>query len=125
MKEVYLSDVAFARSGDKGDVCNIGIMAKSKNIYEYLEKILTPEKIKDHFKGMVKGGVEIYRLPNIDSLEVVLRRSLGGGATCTLRFDQTGKSMCGALLRLKVEVDEALLREAVHIDALILDKYRH
>ncbi|MBN2568511.1 MAG: hypothetical protein JXB42_03665 [Deltaproteobacteria bacterium] len=123
MKKSFLKDLAFARSGDKGDVCNIGVMAKSKNIYEYLAKTLTPEKIKEHFKGMVKGGVEIYPVPNINSLEVVLRQSLGGGATCTLRFDQTGKSMCGALLRMELEVDEFLLKEAQSVDASILEKY--
>ncbi len=123
MKKVLLKDLAFARSGDKGDVCNVGIMAKSKNIYEFLEKSLTPAKIKKHYKGMIKGNVEIYPMPNIDSLEVVLRQSLGGGATCTLRFDQTGKSMCGAMLRMELEVDESLIKEAKKKDREIQKKY--
>ncbi len=123
MKKVLLKEIAFARSGDKGDVCNVGIMAKSRGIYDFLVGKLTPEKIKDHFKGMVKGDVEIYPMPNIDSIEIVLRRSLGGGATCTLRFDQTGKSMCMAMLRMELQVNDDLLKEAAKTDKDILEKY--
>jgi len=123
MEKVQLKELAFARSGDKGDVSNIGIMAKSKNIYDFLLKVITPEKVKAHFKGMVKGEVEIYPMPNIDSLEVILRQALGGGATCTLRFDQTGKSMGQALLRMELEVEEALLEEARAVDQQIRARY--
>ncbi len=119
MKKVQLKELAYARSGDKGDVCNVGIMAKTGNVYEFLLKTLTPEKIKAYYKGMVKGDVEIYPLPNIDSLQIVLRQSLGGGATCTLRFDQTGKSMGPVLLGMVVEVDEALIDEAAKATAAI------
>ncbi|MFH1123600.1 MAG: hypothetical protein V1758_08050 [Pseudomonadota bacterium] len=124
MKKVKLHDLAFARSGDKGDVSNIGLMAKTKNIYEFLSKAVTPEKVKKHFKGMIKGDVEIYSMPNLDSLELILRRALGGGATCTLRFDQTGKSMGQALLRMELEVDEKLLGEAKKKDEEIVKAYR-
>ena len=123
MKKVQLKELAYARSGDKGDVCNVGVMAKTKNVYEFLLKALTPEKIKAYYKGMVKGDVEIYPLPNIDSLEIVLRQSLGGGATCTLRFDQTGKSMGPVLLGMMIEADEALIDEAAKVTASIEKKY--
>jgi hypothetical protein len=123
MKKVKLHDLAFARSGDKGDVSNIGLMAKTKDIYEALSKAVTPEKIKGHFRGMIKGNVEIYRMPNLDSLEIILRRALGGGATCTLRFDQTGKSMGQALLRMEVEVEEKLLNEAKQAEKEIMKRY--
>ena len=123
MKKVQLKELAYARSGDKGDVCNVGVMAKTKNVYDFLLKALTPEKIKAYYKGMVKGDVEIYPLPNIDSLEIVLRQSLGGGATCTLRFDQTGKSMGPVLLGMMIEADEALIDEAVKATASIEKKY--
>ena len=123
MEKVLMKEIAFARSGDKGDVCNVGIMAKSKNIYEFLARSLTPEKIKKHYKGMIKGAVEIYPMPNIECIEVVLRQSLGGGATCTLRFDQTGKSMCMAMLRMEMEVDESLVKEARKRDEEIQKKY--
>lgn len=124
MAQVLLNDLAFARSGDKGDVCNVGVMAKSRNIYELLLRELTPEKIRALFKGVVKGDIEVYPMPNIDSVQIVLRRSLGGGATCTLRFDQTGKSMCCALLRMPLEVDESLLSEAKEASETILKRYR-
>lgn len=123
MKKVLLRELAFARSGDKGDVSDIGIMAKSKNIYDLLVKTLTPEKIKEHFKGMVKGDVEVYPMPNINSIEIVLRQALGGGATCTLRFDQTGKSMGQALLRLQVEAEDSLVQEAEEVDAFIRKRF--
>jgi len=119
MGKVLLKELAFARSGDKGDVSDIGIMAKSTNIYEFLLKAVTPERIKEHFKGMVKGDVEIYPMRNIESLEIVLRRSLGGGATRTLRFDQTGKSMCCALLRMELDAEDALIMEAFEMSEAI------
>jgi len=124
MAKIQLKELAFARSGDKGDVSNIGLMAKSKNIYDFLLKTITPERVKEHFKGMIKGEVEIYPMPNIESLEIILRRALGGGATCTLRFDQTGKSMGQALLRMEVRGDERLLKEAKRVDRDILQQYR-
>jgi len=122
MAKVLLKELAYARSGDKGDVSNIGLMAKTRGIYEYLVKAVTPERVRELFKGMIKGAVEIYPVPNLDSLEVVLRRALGGGATCTLRFDQTGKSMCMALLRLELDVDEKLLEEARKADKELIER---
>lgn len=124
MPQVLLKELAYARSGDKGDVCNIGVMAKSHNIYEFLVHELTPEKIRSLFKGGVKGEVEIYPMPNLESVQVVLRRSLGGGATCTLRFDQTGKSMCCALLRMPLEVGDELAEEANEATENIMKRYR-
>jgi hypothetical protein len=105
MKKVRLKDLAYARSGDKGDVSNIGLMAFNKENYEIIKREVTPEKVKEHFKGMVKGNVKIYEMPNLDSLEVVLYNALGGGATRTLRLDQTGKSMGQALLWMEIEVE--------------------
>ena len=105
-KKVMLKDLAYARSGDKGDVVDIGVMAFSKENYELLNKKLTPEKIKAFFKGDVKGDVKIYTMPKIDSLEVVMYNALGGGATQTLALDQTGKAKGQALLHMEIEVDE-------------------
>jgi len=123
MGKIQLKELAFARSGDKGDVSDIGIMAKSRTIYDFLSKAITPERVREQFKGMIKGEVEIYPMPNIDSIEIVLRQALGGGATCTLRFDQTGKSMCCALLRMEVDVEDSLLDEAKKVDASIMKQY--
>lgn len=105
MATVKLVELAFARSGDKGDSCNVGLLAKDRAAYELIERHLTPELVKRHFGDMVAGDVVIYPMPNIDALNVVLHGALGGGATRTLRWDQTGKSMGNALLRLDLEVD--------------------
>lgn len=98
-----LAEIAYARSGDKGDVSNIGVLAKRPEDYERIGKCLTPERIKAHFGPWVRGEVEVYALPNICAYNVVCRRALGGGATRTVRFDQTGKAMSTAMLRLPLE----------------------
>lgn len=103
--KVMLKDLAYARSGDKGDISNIGLMAFNKDAYEVIKREVTPERVKSFFGSMVKGEVIIYDLPNLNSLEIVMKGALGGGATKTLRFDQTGKSMGNALLRMEVEVN--------------------
>jgi hypothetical protein len=72
---------------------------------------------------MVKGGVEIYPVPKLDSLEIILRQALGGGATCTLRFDQTGKSMGPVLLGMEIQVTEEMLAEAIAADQAIEKQY--
>jgi len=104
-KKVRLSELALARSGDKGDISDIGLMAFNEKTYEILKKQVTPQRVKEHFKDWVKGDVEIYEMRNILSLEIVMHQALGGGATKTLRFDQTGKAMGNALLFMEVEAD--------------------
>jgi len=115
-----LKDLAYARSGDKGDVSNIGVIAHSPEAYEILREYLTPERIKAHFGTMVKGDVEVYEMPNIHVLQVVMRRALEGGATRNLRFDQTGKAMGTALLRLPVPVDFEALADGRLVPILTL-----
>ncbi|MCY4478811.1 MAG: hypothetical protein OXB97_02845 [Rhodospirillales bacterium] len=112
MPDVELRELAYARSGDKGDTCIIGIMAKSPEIYGHLRAAITADAVKEHFGDMVQGEIEIYPMDNIESLAIVLRNSLGGGATKTLRFDQTGKAMGSALLRMTIDVPPALREEA-------------
>jgi hypothetical protein len=104
-KKVPLKDLVFARSGDKGDISDIGLMAFNQKNYEIIKKQVTPERVKAHFKEWNKAEVEIYEMPNILSLEIVLRNALGGGATRTLRLDQTGKAMGNGILNMEVEVD--------------------
>ncbi len=104
-KKVKLSELALARSGDKGDISDIGLMAFNEKNYEIIKKQVTPQRVKEHFKDWVKGDVKIYEMPNVLSLEIVMRQALGGGATKTLRFDQTGKAMGNALLFMEVEAD--------------------
>jgi hypothetical protein len=102
---VKLVDIAYARSGDKGDLSNIGVIAKDPADYERIGRALTPERIRAHFGPWVQGEVTVYPMPNIHSYNVVCERSLGGGATSTVRFDQTGKAMSTALLRMELDED--------------------
>ena len=104
MSKVQLRELCYSRSGDKGDVCDIGLMALNEKNYEIIKKQVTPQRVKEFFKDWVKGDVEVYEMDNIMALEIVLRNALGGGATRSLRIDQTGKAMCQTLLRLEVEV---------------------
>lgn len=99
---MLLAEIAFGRSGDKGDICNVGLMAKSPDLYPALRASVTPERVKAHYGDMVRGEVVVYELANLKALNVVMRGALGGGATRTIRLDQTGKSMCTALLRMPV-----------------------
>lgn len=105
MARVQLRDVAWARSGDKGDIVNIGVMAKDTQSYQMLKKHLTPERVKQHFAGIVKGDVVRYDMDNLESLEFVMRNALGGGATKTLMMDQTGKAFGPNMLRLVLDID--------------------
>jgi hypothetical protein len=118
-----LEEISFARSGDKGDACSIGLIAKTSKAYEIMIHEITPEKIKGHFGDMVRGDIELYRMPNVACLHVVLRKALGGGATRTLRYDQTGKAMGQALLRMEVEVDNDVLTEARQTMERVFEKY--
>lgn len=105
METTLLKDLAYTRSGDKGDVSNIGVLAFDSDAYELLRRTLTPERLKAHFGPMVRGAIEVYEMPNIEALQIVMHGALGGGATRTLRFDQTGKAMATALLRLEIPLD--------------------
>lgn len=110
-RSVPLHRLAITRSGDKGDISNVGVIAFSPDLYQLLKRKLTPCMIKNHFKDMVRGEVTIYPMENIGALQVVMRAALGGGATKSLRFDQTGKSMSVLmqLLEVPLEGDEMRL----------------
>jgi len=97
-----LRDICYIRSGDKGDVCTAGLIAMTPDDYPTLLASVTPEKVKALYGEWIKGDVELYPMDNIQALVVVMRRALGGGATNTLRLDQTGKSLGHSLLRLPV-----------------------
>ena len=97
-----LSDIAYIRSGDKGDVCTAGLIAKKPGDWQALQRSVSPEKVKALYASWIKGDVECYPMDNIQAMVVVMRQALGGGATQTLRLDQTGKSLGAALLRLEV-----------------------
>jgi hypothetical protein len=104
--KVELTKLAHARSGDKGDTANVGVIALKDEIYPILVREVTAEKVKAHFGTMVKGAVERFELPNLKALNFLLHESLGGGGTLSLMTDAQGKTFSTALLRMKIEIDE-------------------
>ncbi len=110
MPTVKLLKIAHGRSGDKGNGSNVGIIARHPEIYPFLEKTLTAERIKDHMKNVCKGEVERYELPNIGALNFMLNESLGGGGTVSLKLDAQGKTHASQVLRMDIDVPEELLK---------------
>jgi hypothetical protein len=107
--KVRLVQVAHARSGDKGDTANIGLIALRDEIYPLLLREVTAERVKQHFTGICQGEVERFELPNLGALNFLLHESLGGGGTLSLMTDAQGKTFSTALLRMEIEIadDEA------------------
>lgn len=103
-KTVPLVELAHARSGDKGDTANVGLIALRPEYYPILERQVTAARVARHFRGMIKGPVERYELPNLHALNFLLHGALGGGGTISLRTDAQGKVFSTALLRMEVEV---------------------
>ena len=102
--KVPLSQIAHTCSGDKGDTCNIGVIALREADYPVLAREVTAERVKRHFGDLVKGAVERYELPNLGALNFLLHGALGGGGTVSLRTDAQGKTFGAALLALEIEV---------------------
>src|ERR1700730_3240170 len=104
-----LIKLAHARSGDKGDTANIGLIALRDEIYPILVREVTAERVKQHFKGICQGAVERFELPNLQALNFLLHESLGGGGTLSLMTDAQGKTFSTARLRMVIEIadDEA------------------
>ena len=105
--KVELTKLAHARSGDKGDTANVGVIALREEIYSILVREVTAERVKEHFGEMVKGAVERFELPNLGALNFLLHESLGGGGTLSLMTDAQGKTFSTALLRMKIEVADS------------------
>ena len=105
--QIQLVKLAHARSGDKGDTANVGLIAFSDDIYPILVREVTAERVKQHFQGICKGAVERYELPNLGALNFLLHESLGGGGTLSLMTDAQGKTFSTALLRMKIEISDA------------------
>jgi hypothetical protein len=106
--KVQLVKLAHARSGDKGDTANIGLIALRDDIYPLLVREVTAERVKQHFKGVCLGDVERFELPNLGALNFLLHESLGGGGTLSLMTDAQGKTFSTALLRMEIDVPEDL-----------------
>ena len=103
MSKLTVRDIAYVRSGDKGDVCTAGLIAKKPEDYPRLLASVTPQAVKALYGEWVQGEVHYHPMDNIEAVVVVMHQALGGGATRTLRLDQTGKSLGYALLRLPVK----------------------
>lgn len=108
--QIELTKLAHARSGDKGDTANVGVIAFSDDIYPILVREVTAERVKAHFGEMVKGDVERFELPNLKALNFLLHESLGGGGTLSLMTDAQGKTFSTALLRMKIELSDVEAR---------------
>ncbi|MGD9900717.1 MAG: hypothetical protein AB7T22_16450 [Calditrichaceae bacterium] len=107
MKKIQLVKLAHARSGDKGDTANVGIIAFKPEYYEILKSQLTVERVKEHYGDMVRGKVERFEMENIGALNFLLHNALGGGGTLTLKHDAQGKTFSTSFLRMEIEVDDA------------------
>ena len=106
--KVRLIDIAHARSGDKGDTGNVGVIARKHEYYPLLVKYLTAERVKKHFAGIALGRIERYELPNLWALNFLLHESLGGGGTRSLKNDAQGKTLSSAMLRLVLDIQEQI-----------------
>lgn len=103
--QIQLVTLAHARSGDKGDTANIGLIALQPEYYLLLVREVTAARVKNHFAGICKGDVERFELPNLGALNFLLHESLGGGGTLSLMTDAQGKTFSTALLRMYIDVD--------------------
>src|SRR5476651_2254918 len=108
--DVQLLKLAHARSGDKGDTANVGIIALKDEYYPILGREVTAANVKAHFGPIVKGDVERFELPNLKALNFLLHESLGGGGTRSLMTDAQGKTFSTALLRMPIDVSDEQAR---------------
>jgi hypothetical protein len=103
---IQLLRLAHARSGDKGDTANVGLIALREEYYPILVREVTAERVKQHFQGICQGKVERFELPNLRALNFLLHESLGGGGTLSLMTDAQGKTFSTALLRMEIEISD-------------------
>ena len=106
---IRLDEIAHARSGDKGDASNVGLVAETPELYRILLEQVTAERVKEHFREVCRGPVQRYELPNILALNFILHDSLGGGGTESLKNDAQGKTHAQGLLQMEIEVPDALV----------------
>jgi hypothetical protein len=106
MKKIKLLEIASARSGDKNDICNIGLMARKPEFYPILKEKITAEKVKAHFGVLIKGKVERFEWEAIEALNFVCHQALDGGGSRSMRMDTLGKNFSSHLLRMEIEIDD-------------------
>lgn len=103
--KIRLSQIAHARSGDKGDISNVGLIACEPRHYKLLLREVTADRVKAHFGQLVEGAVTRYEVPNLSALNFVMEKALDGGGTISLRTDAQGKTHAAALLRMEIEIE--------------------
>jgi hypothetical protein len=108
--KVRLVDIAHARSGDKGDTANVGVIALKPEWYPFIRDQLTLDRVRQHFKGVITGDVQRYELPNLNALNFLLHGALGGGGTLSLKTDAQGKVFSTAMLRMVLDVPDDAAR---------------
>jgi hypothetical protein len=104
--KAQLSRLAHTRSGDKGDMVNIGVIAWRAEDYPALVREVTASRVFEFFQDRISGPVERFEAPNLGALNFLLHGALGGGGTVSLRMDSQGKTFGAALLRMEIEIDE-------------------
>ena len=109
--KVQLKELAHARSGDKGDTANVGLIALREELYPLLVREVTAARVKEHFRGICQGKVERFELANLGALNFLLHESLGGGGTLSLMTDAQGKTFSTALLRMEIDISDDEARE--------------
>jgi hypothetical protein len=107
---IPISRIAHGRSGDKGDTCNVGVIAFDERHYPILVREVTAQRVKAHFGSLVLGRVERFELPNLGALNFLLHEALGGGGTISLRVDAQGKTYSAALLAMEIDVEPGELQ---------------
>ena len=105
--KVQLVDIAHARSGDKGDTANVGLIALKPEWYELLVREVTRDRVARHFKGVITGDVDRFELPNLKALNFLLHGALDGGGTLSLKTDAQGKVFSTAMLRMTIDVPDS------------------
>lgn len=113
MPRIQLVHLAHARSGDKGDTANVGVIALEPEFYPVLSEQLTTERVKEHFRGICLGNVERFELPNLHALNFLLHNALGGGGTVSLKTDAQGKTLSTAMLRMEIDVPEEIAQQVL------------
>ena len=111
--KIQLRHLAHARSGDKGDTVNVGVIAYEPEHYPLLVEKVTEVAVKKHFGELVQGDVERFELPNLAALNFLLHNALDGGGTTSLMTDAQGKTFSTALLRMEIDVDDAIAKRAM------------
>ena len=109
---VRLVDIAHARSGDKGDTANVGLIALRPEWYAVLDRYVTRERVAEHFRGQIDGDVVRFELPNLNALNFLLHGALDGGGTLSLKTDAQGKVYSTALLRMHIDVPDEVAKAA-------------